>query len=339
MYKDILDRINLPVFLWKINENNELICIFSNNQNSLKEGDMLKTFMKKNKIGYMDSYKKILENGEEQTINLNDNHIILTKITDNIYSEVHYPKCDDLYILYSISNKLRSPLTNIIGITSIIDELKLSEQNRQYMNIIKSSSYDIVSVANDIVDMVNLKTNKIKLKHEKTSLDTIAKDVYKIIANDIKKKGLKFNVKLDDKLPDIITVDISRLVQITVKIIGNSLKFTSDGAINLEISLFNTQYSHDCPFVPIIIPNNKYNILFMIKDTGDGIDEDRKKIINKVLNIKQSEDIKSYKNTGFGLLICRDLCALMGGSIWYKSEEDMGSVFYFTIVCDGIKLD
>ena len=80
-------------------------------------------------------------------------------------------------------------------------------------------------------------------------------------------------------------------------------------------------------------------ILFKIKDTGSGIDEDKKKIVDKVLNIKQISNIKSYKNTGFGLLICRDLCYLMGGNIWYKTEEDMGSIFYFTLVCDGIKFD
>jgi signal transduction histidine kinase len=186
--------------------------------------------------------------------------------------------------------------------------------------------------------MVNLKTNKIKLKYEKVSLNKIAEETSNIVLEDIKKKKLKFNIKVSDDLPDMVSVDPSRLVQIVVNMISNSLKHTSDGSINLDISLFDIDNFPEFPFTYSDLPDNKYHILFKIKDTGSGIDEDIKRIVDKVLNIKQINKIKSYKNTGFGLLICRDLCSLMGGNIWYKSEEDMGSIFYFTIICDGIKL-
>lgn len=339
MYKQVLSRLNLPVYLWKVDKDNSLICIFSTNDIYLREGDKLDKYFSKNHISYKDNYNTLLTTGDEQEIIIIDAHILLSKITDDIYSEVHYPICDDPNILYTISNKLRVPLTNILGIISILEDIKLTEKNKKYINIIKNSSYDIVGLSNDIIDIVNLKTDKIKLNNVKVTFSNIIDEVLKIVSSDIKKKELKLNIKIDYDLPDIVLVDISRLVQVIVNIINNSLKFTKNGAINLEVLLFDNGDSRDCPFPNKKTEDGKYKILFIIKDTGTGIDDDQKKIIDRVLNIRTVDNIKYYKNSGFGLLICKDICALMGGDVWYKSEEDMGSVFYFTIECDGIKLD
>lgn len=338
LYKQILQDLNLPLVLWTT-QNNTLTCTYHKLVENVNINDTVDTYKKTFKEGHQDSFDKLVSTGDEQKINCSEVVIILSKITDDIYLEIHYPRSEDLFIMYSISSKLRNPLTNIMGLISVLED-KIAPQDRRYLSLMKNSCYDIVSLANDVVDMVNLKTAKIELKQDKTTVDKIVEDSYKVVANDLRKKGLRFNKKISDDLPDMITVDVSRLLQIVVNIISNALKHTTDGAISLEVSLFDTNGPHEFPFLHRYQEiKDKYTILFAVKDTGSGIDTDYRKVVDKVLDIHHADDIKSYKNVGLGLMLCRDLTALMGGHIWYKSQVDMGSVFYFTITCDGIKLN
>ena len=243
-------------------------------------------------------------------------------------------------MLTTINYKIRNPLTNIIGVLSLLDYSNLNDSNKKYMNIIKQSSYDIVSVAKDLIDIINLESDKIIITLENINIKKFVNECYNIISNDAKKKNIELISKLDKDIPHIIISDEKRLQQIIINILNNAINFTSFGNIIVEISLFNKKNDiNNCPFDYKVQKSQKYNILFKIKDNGIGMNQKKQNSINNVLGIKKLNFIKSYKNPGFGLLISKCLCNLMGGNIWFKSEIDMGTIFYFNIICDGIILD
>lgn len=342
IYKASLDSLDTNIIIWN-SVNSDLICCY-NNMNKpdiiVDSCTLVDYLTKANLLDHHNTYTKLVDTGMEQTINVNNTIITLKKLNDSsckdTYIESHHIKCDNLYLLCSISHKIRQPLTNIIGVMTVVDEFNVTDDEKRYLNIVKKSSYKIVEIANDIIDIVNLESGKTKLNLTSCTLKDTVTTAYEVTSTDIQKKNLKFSYKLASNLPNIIYTDCSRLQQIIVSLISNSVKNTKFGSISLEVSPYKSEDVHDCPFDYIEPTTNKQNILFKIRDTGSGISEDNKKIVNQILNIdrKINNDIKSYKNCGFNLLICRYLANLLGGNLWYKTEVDIGTVFYFNIICD-----
>lgn len=329
---------NIDVIIWKkIDDKYKCFINNCNIENNLKLDDYLKT---NNQL--KECYDKIIDTKEHQLMILNDNKIILECIED-IIIEIHIPIDDNLYLLSSISHKIRSPLNNIIGILTLFENLKLDKIQKKCIKILKNSSYEIVKIANDIIDIINLNKNEIKLTFEKINLNKFIHECYEIVAKDIIKKNLNFMFKIDENIPEIINIDSLRLKQIIINLLNNAINNTSIGGITLSISLFDNNNNNNedinCPFKYIPTKPPIYNLLFKIKDTGRGIDNNNKNFIEKILGIKKSCINNIHKYSGFGLLISKYLCNLMGGNIWFKSEIDIGTIFYFNIICEGISLD
>lgn len=332
VFEDVLISLKFPLVIWKMENDNQIICLYSNNKiNNLKKDIRLNNYLENSNISYKHMYDTILMSDDDSNeIKESGKSIMFVKISDKIFYEVHYPECQSMNIIHTISNKIRNPLTNIMGILVMLEESPLTLEQKKYLNIIKKSSYDIVSVANDIIDIVNLEKNNITLDIENTSLKNILNAAIQVISNDAKKKKLVLNYTIDDDLPEIVSVDKSRLEQIIICFLHNAIKFTKYGAITINVSTFKSNK---------VLDDGYYNILFKIKDTGSGIDNDQKNIIDKILGIGKLRQTKPYKNYGFGLIISNYLCKLMGGHIWYKSETDIGSIFYFNIICKGLNID
>jgi signal transduction histidine kinase len=337
LFENVLNNIKFPVIVWRGDSLDETTCIFSNCYSSITKGIKL--------IDYINDHNDIknIYNDvqiDDITIKQGNYSTIFSKIDDTIFSEIHYPECNSGYLLYSISNKIRNPLQNIIGMLLLIDNTNFTDKQYKFLNIIKKSSYEIVSIVNDIIDIDNLEKNKIKLSFEDVSLKKITDTIQGIVLSEIERKKLVMTCNVNNKLPHIISVDKPRLEQIIVNIVGNAIKHTDNGVIELDISIFkNNPIKYNCPFLYVLPKDDEYNILFKIKDTGRGIDDNQKKIINKILGIDKYFYTMTYKNYGFGLMISNYLCKLMNGHIWYKSEIDIGSIFYINIICKGIFVD
>lgn len=332
----IFDKFMYPFIIWKRNtESNLFECCYSNKKlSSVTVGMALDVYTKN------PTYNRVIDLKVPQIINQETHSIYIEYVSDDILYEIHYPICNNVKILSTISHKIRLPLTNIVGILHILDDFKFNSELRKYIDIIKNSSNEIIALANDIIDILNLEQNNISLRNNLASLPEIAESCQKIVSGKIKNKAVSIKCKIDNDIPSKINIDSVRLEQIIINLLNNSIENTDSGQIIIIISSYKETNLCDCPFAYKQVKAPLVNILFKIKDTGNGIDDSKKEVIEKILDISDKTlDTKStYKYSGFGLYISKKLCNMMNGHIWFKTENDIGSIFYFNIICEGYYL-
>lgn len=191
---------------------------------------------------------------------------------------------------------------------------------KKNFTIINKSSFEIVKILNDIIDIINLKNNKLELSRSRTNLSHILDKVVNMKKSDAKKNKSTVSYSIKKSVPTSLMVDELRLKQILDSIVDNAIKHTPNGMVRISVSSKETK--------------NHHYITFKIQDNGSGISDETKKIIDSILGLSSKPSQEIYKYRGFGLLIVNKLCKLMDGKVWYKSELDMGTVFYFKIKCE-----
>jgi len=293
-------------------------------------------YIQENNIEYGDVYFKTINEKSHNVIKKDNFKIILEYISDNTISEIHIEQDDSLYFLSCISHKIRNPLNNILGLLTFIDDPKLDKNQKKYINLLKKSSYELIGVANDLVDIINLNKDEINIFFEKISIEKLVNECKNIVNQDIVSKNLSFKINISKDVPLIQLLDKNRVRQLIINLLNNAIYHTNMGGISIEIVLFNKNMIElvNCPFLYIDHRPPIYNILFKIKDTGSGIDDASIIFVDKILGINKKKNFQPYKYGGFGLLISRYLCHSMGGNIWFKTDTDIGTVFYFNIICD-----
>ena len=338
IYEKILENMPLKYILWKLNENEENFkCYLTNNQ--IEINTILNTYIDKYYKNYEPMFlefikeknqnknKKIkVEEGQIFLKFLDDKHILQTLNLNN--------NCN---IIPTLSYKLRGPLTNIIGVLNIINESSfLNKKDKKYFKILKKSSYDIMDIANDLVDIINLTRNGINLEIKKTNLTELLTDCKKIISRDLEEKKIGLIIVQKQNIPKFIDIDQNRVKQIILILLSNALKFTEVGSIIIDVSLVKKTTKNKYPFIFKEYSTPFYNILFKIKDNGSGISKDIIPHINYILEMNNNnQNNQFHKSIGYGLIIAKYLCNLMNGHIWYKTEKDIGTIFYFNIICNG----
>ena len=322
---------NIGIIVWK-KKTGQYSC-YANNCN-IKPGKKLDSYIK-NQM-HETNYKKIIENNENQLVKYdltNNCNIILKYVPDDIIVELRTTKNINVDLLSSLSHKIRNPLTNIIGLLSVFDKSKLDPSQKEYLNILKQSSYEIIATTNDIIDIVNYYDNELKLNLEKINLLNLLNQCHDIVANDIKKKNLLFEVTINNLVPKNIIGDATKLKQIIINMLTNSIQHLNIGGIVITVSLLN-ETNNQSPFQMIQPMKPKYNLLFSIKDSGTGMDTSKKKLVCSILGMNHdNHDIYSY--TGLGLTISKLMCNLMEGNIWFKTNIHSGTIFYFNIICEN----
>lgn len=221
--------------------------------------------------------------------------------------------------LSNISHEIRTPLNAIIGVLSIMSDSELSEEQSDYMSTLKQSSYSLLGIINDILDVSRLETGNVHLSNEKFNLIQCIDSSVDIVAPAIQEKSLKICVDIDDKLPAYIYGDTQRLRQILVNLLSNATKFTKKGEITLKVK-------HQ-----INVDSSAIKILFSIRDTGIGISKENQKRLFAPFQQLDQTLTKEFDGTGLGLAITKNLVELMGGEIWFESQIGKGSEFFFTI--------
>lgn len=217
--------------------------------------------------------------------------------------------------LANMSHEIRTPLNGVIGFTDLVLKTHLTESQNQYLSIVNQSANALLSIINDILDFSKIEAGKLELDIEKCDLYEFCSQASDIISYQAQNKGLELLLNVSSNLPRFVYIDEVRLKQILVNLMGNAVKFTPTGEIELKV----TQLEQEDLF------------RFEVRDTGIGI---RPEKAHKIFEAFLQEDVsttKKYGGTGLGLTISNKLLALMGSTLQLVSEPGKGSRFFFDI--------
>ncbi|MDO4304514.1 MAG: ATP-binding protein [Bacillota bacterium] len=221
--------------------------------------------------------------------------------------------------LAKVSHEIRTPMNVIYGMTQMLSKEELSGNAREYIANIERASTVLLSLINDILDISKMDSGKFKIHEEKYNLHHVIDDVSNLISVKVDEEKVKFHVITDNDLPKFLIGDADRLKQILINILNNAVKFTHEGEITFHVKCVKMEE----PF--------KVMLHFTVSDTGIGI---RQEDINRLFDSFEQLDEERNRNiegTGLGLSICKNLAALMNGSISVESTYGEGSSFFVSI--------
>ena len=223
--------------------------------------------------------------------------------------------------LANMSHELRSPLNAILGFSTLLKKSNnLNKSEKEYVYMIDSSGKHLLTIINEILELSKIEVGKVEIINNDFDLHSILQDINLMFKQRCENKEIDFHFWIDEKIPQYIYLDEKRLKQILINLIGNALKFTQQGSIDISVK-------------------SKKNILmFEVKDTGVGIKKENLKKIFKPFEQLESNKMTA-RGTGLGLSITKELIELMGGEIRVESEVSSGSVFTFYVPFKKAKND
>ncbi len=228
--------------------------------------------------------------------------------------------------LANMSHELRTPLNSLLILAQQLYENhdgNLNDKQVSYAKTIHSCGDDLIQLINDILDLSKIESGYISTDFVKLQFRDIASFVETTFKHISENKNLRFNIELDDKLPQSLETDVQRLNQILKNLLSNAFKFTEKGEVKLRIYEAPRKWKAGNPN----LDNAQRVVAFEIKDTGIGISKDKQNIIFEAFQQAEGSTSRKYGGTGLGLSISRGLADLLGGSIELESEAGLGSTF------------
>jgi PAS domain S-box-containing protein len=223
--------------------------------------------------------------------------------------------------LANMTHEVRTPLNGILGMTGLALETRLETDQREYLELVKSSAEALLSLVNDVLDFSKYEIGKLGLDCVEFSLRALVRDVLRPLALRASVSGLAFESVIEDQVPDVLIGDSMRIGQVLRNLAGNAIKFTNEGKVSVNVRAESTEGS-------------KVTLCFSVEDTGIGIPPEKHRMIFEPFTQADGSTTRKYGGTGLGLSICSGLVELMGGRIWVESEVGLGSAFYFTLTLD-----
>jgi PAS domain S-box-containing protein len=222
-----------------------------------------------------------------------------------------------------INHELRTPISSIIGMTHLLLQTDVAIKQRDCLKTIENSGNDLLKIINDILDFSKIASGKLELETECFNIINCIYDILSLFTPQATQKGLNLSFVNNKEIPSFILGDITRIRQIFINLVSNAIKFTEYGGVEISIKAkkINDNYEY----------SNHYEFQFAIRDTGIGIPLENFDRLFKAFSQVNSSITRQYGGTGLGLVICKQLCELMGGRIWLETEQGIGSIFYFTI--------
>jgi PAS domain S-box-containing protein len=220
--------------------------------------------------------------------------------------------------LATMSHEIRTPMNGVLGTADLLSRTDLSENQREFVDIMKESGNALLDLLNDILDLSKIEAGSVELEETDFSVSELLHATNNLWAHQATEKGLGFSVENEIAGGDHILSDRNRLRQVINNLVGNAVKFTEKGTVTVNAS-------------ESVIDGDTVQLRFSITDTGIGITDEQKEKIFQPFTQADSSTTRNFGGTGLGLSICKNLTELLGGAIGVDSTPGQGSTFWFTI--------
>lgn len=220
--------------------------------------------------------------------------------------------------LANMSHEIRTPMYGIIGMLDLLKDETLTTNQREYIQIVDSSSKTLLKLLNDILDLSTIEASKMNIIPEEFNLRDVCETISKLFAKSFEDKHLHFSLYIESDLPSPLVGDVTRLKQILTNLLGNALKFTKEGGVEVRVDKVEED-------------DSTVKIKFSVKDSGIGILKQDQAYLFKNFSQGDTSLRRQFGGAGIGLVITKSLVEMMRGVISFESSEDLGTTFFVTI--------
>jgi signal transduction histidine kinase/DNA-binding NarL/FixJ family response regulator len=220
--------------------------------------------------------------------------------------------------LANMSHEIRTPVNAVIGFTGLLQKTPMTATQENYVNTIKNAAENLLVLVNDILDISKIEAGMMQFYKSPFSVYEVCYHLETLLFQNAVQKNLDIQTFIDDDVPEVVSGDRERLIQILMNLISNAIKFTQKGSIAVSVKVAEKN-------------DKSVKLHFSVKDTGIGIHPEKQKIIFERFEQAETNTTRKYGGTGLGLSIVKNLVEQQGGTVQVMSEEGAGSDFFFTI--------